>query len=429
MSAIFNPSCACSPVCPPLTEAGPPGTPGVGGDGADGADGVSAYTTVTNSFVQPYPTVTYSAGITSGQPDVVVADTSALRAGMAVSGTGIPANTTILSVDNATDLTLSANATSTTTANLTFTDYVTIVVGNSTWIADESDIFIARGGYYVVKDIPSGTTLTIEYTGVGGDVVPNNSNLVPAGSKVAPAGPPGAPGDIGSVALAVPAIFSVAGSPLTADGTITLSLVSQLANLVFASPNGAPGTPSFRSLVAGDIPNLDAAKITTGQIPIARGGTGAGTAQAAINALVGFTTKGDVLAFTGTNAVRQGVGTEGQVLVARAASSTGIAWEESPQRRTIQRTSVSSFPYVVLATDFLVGVNHAAPVTVTLPASPVDTQVVCIKDEAGVAHSHTITIAANAGQNIEGAASTTITTAYGFKWFYYVSASNRWFLS
>lgn len=47
------------------------------------------------------------------------------------------------------------------------------------------------------------------------------------------------------------------------------------ANLVLATPDGAPGDADFRLLVAGDIPNLPASKITTGQLALARGGTNA----------------------------------------------------------------------------------------------------------------------------------------------------------
>lgn len=50
---------------------------------------------------------------------------------------------------------------------------------------------------------------------------------------------------------------------------------TQSANTVFAGPTtGSPAIPAFRALVAADIPNLDASKITTGTLAVARGGTG-----------------------------------------------------------------------------------------------------------------------------------------------------------
>ncbi len=60
-----------------------------------------------------------------------------------------------------------------------------------------------------------------------------------------------------SVGLAMPSIFSVTGSPVTTTGTLTAALATQNANLVFAGPTtGSANTPTFRSLVAADIPDL-----------------------------------------------------------------------------------------------------------------------------------------------------------------------------
>lgn len=90
----------------------------------------------------------------------------------------------------------------------------------------------------------------------------------------------GGAGTVTSVGLAMPAIFTVTGSPVTAAGSLTATLNSQAANTVFAGPAAAAGAPAFRSLVANDIPNLDAAKISTGTIPANRGGTGLTAAPA-----------------------------------------------------------------------------------------------------------------------------------------------------
>jgi hypothetical protein len=58
--------------------------------------------------------------ITVGSPNVVVASTALFKPGMRVTGTGIPANTTVVSITNPTTFVMSANATSTsTTATLT----------------------------------------------------------------------------------------------------------------------------------------------------------------------------------------------------------------------------------------------------------------------------------------------------------------------
>jgi hypothetical protein len=68
-------------------------------------------------------------------------------------------------------------------------------------------------------------------------------------------GSPCGTGTVTSVALTLPNIFTVSGSPVTTSGTLSASLASQSQNLVFASPNGSSGTPTFRSLVSADLPS------------------------------------------------------------------------------------------------------------------------------------------------------------------------------
>lgn len=69
-------------------------------------------------------------------------------------------------------------------------------------------------------------------------------------------------GTVTSVALSLPSFITVSGSPVTTSGTLTGTLASQSANAVFAAPDGSAGTPTFRSLVAADIPSLLASKIS-----------------------------------------------------------------------------------------------------------------------------------------------------------------------
>jgi hypothetical protein len=84
------------------------------------------------------------------------------------------------------------------------------------------------------------------------------------------------PGTVSSVGLSVPSILSVSGSPVTASGTLAVSLANQTGNTVFASPSGGgSAAPSFRALVSADIPSLDAAKIGSGTFAVARLGSGA----------------------------------------------------------------------------------------------------------------------------------------------------------
>lgn len=86
-------------------------------------------------------------------------------------------------------------------------------------------------------------------------------------------------GTVTSVSVVAPIEFVVTGSPITGSGTITLTKAVESANTVYAGPTtGISAQPTFRTLVTADIPALDASKITTGTLPIARGGTNATTA-------------------------------------------------------------------------------------------------------------------------------------------------------
>lgn len=66
----------------------------------------------------------------------------------------------------------------------------------------------------------------------------------------------GGAGTVTSVALAVPAEWTVSGSPITGAGTITIGEATQAANTVYAGPTtGAAAAPGFRALDSADVPN------------------------------------------------------------------------------------------------------------------------------------------------------------------------------
>ena len=80
---------------------------------------------------------------------------------------------------------------------------------------------------------------------------------------------------------------------LTLGGTLAVTpsnFSSQTANVILAAPNGAAGVPTFRALVAADIPTLNQnttgnAANVTGTVAVANGGTGSTTAANARTAL------------------------------------------------------------------------------------------------------------------------------------------------
>jgi len=67
-----------------------------------------------------------------------------------------------------------------------------------------------------------------------------------------------------SVALALPSIMTVSGSPVTSSGTLTGTLTTQAVNSIFAGPaSGAAATPTFRALTTADIPALAYGSVTS----------------------------------------------------------------------------------------------------------------------------------------------------------------------
>ena len=81
-------------------------------------------------------------------------------------------------------------------------------------------------------------------------------------------------GTVTSVGLSLPAEFTISNSPVTSSGTLTGVWASQTAKYFFAAPNATAGTPSFRAIVASDIPALSYAPPTSGTSILYGNGTG-----------------------------------------------------------------------------------------------------------------------------------------------------------
>jgi hypothetical protein len=78
-----------------------------------------------------------------------------------------------------------------------------------------------------------------------------------SGVEPAPTPPVPGGGTVTSVAMSMPSEFAVSGSPITSNGSFAVSLVNQTANTVWAGPSsGGAASPTFRTLVAADIPAL-----------------------------------------------------------------------------------------------------------------------------------------------------------------------------
>lgn len=87
---------------------------------------------------------------------------------------------------------------------------------------------------------------------------------------------------------------------------------SKTANFFLAAPNGVAGVPTFRAVVAADIPTLNqnttgTASNVTGVVAVANGGSGQTTAQTAMNTFAGAITSGQYLRGNGTNVVMSAI--------------------------------------------------------------------------------------------------------------------------
>lgn len=141
------------------------------------------------------------------------------------------------------------------------------------------DWVISNGTVYEKVDALDGVTSVAGKTGVvvlaAGDIASGifaaaRLGATPGSEMVLTTDSTGAPkwvakaevgkdGTVTSVDVTVPsALLAVSGGPVTTSGTFNLTLPVRAANLVFAGPaSGSNAAPTFRPLVADDIPVLD----------------------------------------------------------------------------------------------------------------------------------------------------------------------------
>src|SRR6266487_2833783 len=128
-------------------------------------------------------------------------------------------------------------------------------------------------------------------------------------------------GSVTSVDLSVPSILVVSGNPITDAGTLAVTLATETANRIFAGPtSGGAATPTFRSLVAADLPTITSlgtissgvwnGTVITGQY----GGTGVANTGSTITLAGNLVTSGaNSLTFTTTGATNVTLPTTGTV--------------------------------------------------------------------------------------------------------------------
>lgn len=187
-------------------------------------------------------------------------------------------------------------------------------------------------------------------------------------------------GTVTSVALTLPSsVFTVTGSPITTAGTIDGAFATQLANRIFAGPTtGGAVAPTFRAMVAADVPSLDTSKLTTGILPIARGGTNSGTAITANRIMVSTATaivvgpaltNGQLLVgSTGATPVAASItGTTNRIIVSLGAGTINLS---GPQDiHTAASPTFASMALTATSSQLIFGTTATTTLSTTAPSA------------------------------------------------------------
>jgi len=183
----------------------------------------------------------------------------------------------------------------------------------------------------------------------------------------------GTPGTVNSVGLSMPGEFSVANSPVTSSGTLTVSKTNQSANRVYAGPTtGSAAAPAFRTLVGADIP-IALAPISSPPTPGVLGGVIPDGDTISIDAY------GVISAIAGTTGISQltgdvtaGPGSGSQVAT---LASTGV----TPGSYSFTNLTVDAKGRITSASSGSIGggtvtsVDMAVPSGFTVSGNPVTT--------------------------------------------------------
>ena len=226
---------------------------------AYGGTGQTTYTdgqllignTTGNTLAKSTLTAGTGISISNGSGSITIANTLPSLGGTVTSVSVVTANGLAGTV-----------ATATTTPAITLSTTITgLLKGNGTAISaatSGTDYAPATSGTSILYGNGSGGFSNVT---IGSGISFTTGTLSATGSG----------GTVTSVALSLPSIFTVSGSPVTGTGTLTGTFNTQTANYVFAGPTtGAAATPTFRALVSADIPSLSyVSSITSSTLTVA----------------------------------------------------------------------------------------------------------------------------------------------------------------
>jgi len=289
------------------------------------------------------PTFRTAIGAGTGGGSVTSVDGTG-GTGISVTGGPITSSGTLTITNTAPDQIVSLTGAGTTAVTGTYPNFT--ITSNDAFTGTVTSVAALAGTGISVSGSPITTSGTITITNTAPDQI---VSLTGAGTTAVTGTYPNFTitsndsfvGTVTSVGTAgTVSGLTLTGGPITSSGTITLGgtlavtpsdFASQTANTFFAAPNGSPGTPTFRTIVAADVPTLN--QNTTGTaaglsatLAISSGGTGQTTQTAAFDALAPTTSKGDLIVDNGTNNVRLPVGVDTYVLTADSGVAAGVKW-------------------------------------------------------------------------------------------------------
>jgi hypothetical protein len=211
--------------------------------------------------------------------------------GITVTGSPITSSGTLTITNSAPDQTVALTGAGTTSISGTYPNFT--ITSNDAYVGTVTSVGITAGTGITVSNSPitsSGSMTVGVSTKLANFVNLSGSGLIAQNGS----------GALNAVTITGGTGISVAhGNGTSGNPTISLAsgygdtlnpYTSKTANYFLAAPDGTAGVPTFRAVVAADIPTLNqnttgTASNVTGTVAIANGGTGQTTATAAFDAL------------------------------------------------------------------------------------------------------------------------------------------------
>jgi hypothetical protein len=263
---------------------------------------------VTNTTITP--AIDSVTGLATGVATFLATPSSANMAAMLTDETGTGANVFATNPTLVTPILGTPQSGNFSTGTFTWPTFNQNTTGTASNVT--GTVAVANGGTGLTTtpangalDIGNGTGFTRTTLTAGSNITITNAS---GAITIAATGSTG----VSSVTGTSPVVSSGGATPaisLAASyGDTQNPYASKTANYVLAAPNGSAGVPTFRAIVAADIPTLNqnttgTASNVTGTVAIANGGSGQTTAQLGMNAFAGAVTSGSYLRGNGTNVV------------------------------------------------------------------------------------------------------------------------------